>query len=172
MHRPSLWALGNGHTKTTNVSVLCANMYQKVSETNKNIPSYMQRKDNLPLAYSFETVDLAKEFIRNEIYNNKIDTIKLFDDNQMLCKYQKAKITNPLKELVYSINLISKDDDILTDFFLTTQTQLMFITEIHEDTNGFDVNATLIDLLEHTDITLEHQHILLDRLESNYKIDI
>ena len=72
---------------------------------------------------------------------------------------------------MYGVNLIKKDDDILTDFFLTTQTQLMFIHKIQEHTDGFDVDATLIDILENTDITIDHQHIFLDRLEANYKIN-
>jgi hypothetical protein len=171
MYKPSLWALGTGHTKTDNISVLCANMHKKAVQQNNNLPSYMQRRDNLPLAYSFETKELAKTFIKHELYNKKIESIKLFDDDQMLCKYKKIHIKHPLKDLVYGVNLIQKDDDILTDFFLTTQTQLMFIHKIQEHIDGFDVDATLIDILENTDITIDHQHIFLDRLEANYKIN-
>ena len=172
MPYPSLWALGTGSMRTHNISVLCANMYEKKLNTNKNLPTYMQRKDNLPLAYSFETLDLASDFIKHELYNKHIDSVRMFEDNQMLYKYKKTTVETPLKDVLYSVNLIQKDDDVLTDFFLTTQTQLMFITDIHEEDSGFDVNATLIDILENTDISIDHQHIFLDRLESNYKIDI
>ena len=172
MSYPSLWALGTGSMCAHNISVLCANMYEKKLNMDKTLPTYMQRKDNQPLAYSFESLDLAKDFIKHELYNKHIDSVKIFDNNQMLYKYKKTTVETPLKDVLYSVNLIQKVDDVLTDFFLTTQTQLMFVTEIHEDDSGFDVNATLIDILENTDISIEHQHIFLDRLESNYKIDI
>lgn len=174
MSYPSLWALGTGSMHAHNISILCANMYEKKLNTNKNLPTYMQRKDNLPLAYSFQNLELANDFIKHELYNKHIESVKMFDNNQMLYKYKKTTVETPLKDMIYSVNLTQKDDDVLTDFFLTTQTQLMYVTEIHEheDDSGFDVNATLIDILENTEIGIDHQHILLDRLESNYKIDM
>jgi hypothetical protein len=171
MNQQALWAIGKGTTLENNISVLCANKYQKVIGKNKHLPSYMQRRDNQPLAYAFETLELSQKFIENELYNKIIDSAKLFDDNQMLYKYKKTQSKFPITELVYSQNLVLKDDDLLTDFFLTTQTQLMFITDIHEEEEGFDVNATMIDVLRDAKLTVEHQHIFLDRLESNYKID-
>lgn len=171
IYQQALWALGNGTTLENNISVLCANKHQKVLNKDKHLPSYMQRRDNQPLAYAFDTLELSQKFIKNELYNKVIDSVKLFDDNQMLYKYKKTPIRFPITDKIYSENLILKDDNLLTDFFLTTQTQLMYITDIYEEEKGFDVNATMIDVLRNADITIEHQHILLDRLEANYKID-
>ena len=155
--------------KPNQIVAMAANKCEKVNY-NSSIPYLLQKKENIPLVYSFPTLDIATTFSNHRLYDQPILQIKSNPSvNEMKITYQLKN--NDLSLLQTNIeDLYLYEQDIISDFVLQTQAAFLVIDDLNIDEHIGEVHihATVIDPIEEVTLGFEFQTEINRHLETNF----
>ena len=169
----AMFVLSNARVpRSGRISVLSTNKYQKRLDVNPSIPSYMQKRDNAPLVFSFTELGTASVFLDHQLHLQPIVSAKIDPrDETLRITYVLSERPAPMVDTELQ-DLFDYDQEEISRFVLQTHSSFYLIDDVTVDEDSKEARAQGIVLnpLDDVEMDQSYQGEINRVLESIYRL--